>query len=169
LHQYQSYDNNAYYDDKGDDGFEKWLLIWRVIDDKWNNTLPRLIHAAGIYLNPAFSYSCGFRFDVEVMDGFLTCVQRMKPSPQEHVEISKEMEIYRIASGTCGFDMAIHDKKTKMPSKLCYHKICTCAKPSTRSQSCATIGSVYHCHLSRDFPCFSDGRRSTTREASLVT
>jgi hypothetical protein len=31
------------------------------------------------------------------------------------------------------------------------------------------IGSVYQCHLSRDFPRFSDGRRSTTREASLVT
>jgi hypothetical protein len=50
-----------------------------------------------------------------------------------------------------------------------YHRICTCAKPSTRSQSCVTIGSFYHCHLSRYFPHFSDGRRSNTREASLVT
>jgi hypothetical protein len=34
---------------------------------------------------------------------------------------------------------------------------------------CVTIGSFYHCHLSRYFPRFSDGRRSNTREASLVT
>jgi hypothetical protein len=51
----------------------------------------------------------------------------------------------------------------------CYHRICTCVKPSTISQSCVTIGSVYHSHLSIDFPCFSDGRRSTIRKASLVT
>jgi hypothetical protein len=89
-----------------------------VIDERWNNTLHRLIHAAGIYLNPTFSYSCGFRFDVEVMDGFLTCVQRMVPSQQERAEISKEMEIYRMSGGTFGFDMAIHDRKTKMPGKL---------------------------------------------------
>jgi hypothetical protein len=50
-----------------------------------------------------------------------------------------------------------------------YHRICTCAKPSTRSQSCVTIGSIYHCHLSRYFPRFSEGKKSNTREASLVT
>jgi hypothetical protein len=110
----------AYYDDKGDDGFEKRVLIWRVIDDWWNNTVHHLIHAARIYLNPAFSYSYGFRFDGEVMNGFLTCVQRMVPSPQERVEISKEMEIYRMVGGTFGFDMAIQDKKSKMPGKLHY-------------------------------------------------
>ena len=57
------------------------------------NTLHRPIHAAGIYLNPAFSYSCGSRCDAEVMDGFFSCVQRMVPNPQERADISKEMEI----------------------------------------------------------------------------
>jgi hypothetical protein len=52
---------------------------------------------------------------------------------------------------------------------VCYHRIYTCAKPFTRSQYCVTIGSVYHCHISKGFPHFSDGRRSTTREASVVT
>ena len=75
-------------------------------------------HAVGIYLNPAFSSSCGFRFDVEVMDGFLTCVQRMVLDPQERAEISKEMEIYRMVGGTFGFDMAVNDRKTKMPGKI---------------------------------------------------
>jgi hypothetical protein len=62
------------YDDKGDDGSDKRLLIWKVIDEGWNNTLHHPINGTWIYLNPTFSYSCGFRFDVEVMDGFLTCV-----------------------------------------------------------------------------------------------
>jgi hypothetical protein len=51
----------------------------------------------------------------------------------------------------------------------CYQIIFTCTNPSTISHFCVIIGSVYHCHLSRDFPRFSDGRRSTTREASIVT
>ena len=71
----------AYYEDKEDEGHERILLIWKVIDERWNNTLHRPIHVVGIYLNPAFSYSYGFRFDVEVMDGFLTCVQRMVLDP----------------------------------------------------------------------------------------
>jgi hypothetical protein len=110
----------TYYDDQGNDGFEKRLLIWRVIDKRWNNTLHRPIHAARIYLNLTFPYSCGFRFDAEVMDGFLTRVQRMMLSLQEHAEISKEIEIYRTFGGTFGFDVAIQDRKTKMLGKLHY-------------------------------------------------
>lgn len=56
---------------------------------------------------PHILYTCGFRFNVEAMDGFLTFVQRMVPSPQERAKIFKEMEIYKMAGGTCGFDMAI--------------------------------------------------------------
>jgi hypothetical protein len=41
-------------------------------------------------------------------------------SHEEHVEISKEMEIYRMSGGTFGFQMAIADRKTKMPGKLHY-------------------------------------------------
>jgi hypothetical protein len=93
----------GYYDNKGEDGFQKRLQIWGVIDQRWNNTLHFPIHAARIYLNPAFSYSFGFRFDVEVMEGFLTCVDRMVLSHEERAEISKETEIYRMSGGTFGF------------------------------------------------------------------
>eukprot|EP00253_Pinus_taeda_P034955 PITA_34955 len=105
----------AYYDDKGDEGFQRQLLLWEVIDERWNNTLHRPIHAVGIFLNPAFSYACGFVFDAEIMDGFLICVQRMVQSPAKRTEISKEIETYRMAGGTFGFDMAVTDKKIKMP------------------------------------------------------
>ena len=66
--------------------------------------------------NSAFSYSCGFNFDAEVMDGFLECVQRMVPSAADSSEISKELEVYRRAMGTFGFDMAINDRKNIIPS-----------------------------------------------------
>ena len=109
---------SAYYADKGDEGLEKQQVIWRVIDQRWNNTLHRPIHAASVYLNLAFTYACGFRFDAEVMDGFFTCVERMVSSEQEREEISKEMEVYRMGGGTFGFNMAIKNRSTKMPGKL---------------------------------------------------
>eukprot|EP00253_Pinus_taeda_P027557 PITA_27557 len=105
----------AYYEDKGDEGLEKQQVIWRVIDERWNNTLHRPIHDAGIYLNPAFAYACGFRFDAKVMDGFFTCVKRMVSCEQEREDISKEMEVYRKGGGTFGFTMAIKNRTTKMP------------------------------------------------------
>eukprot|EP00253_Pinus_taeda_P011626 PITA_11626 len=105
----------AYYDDKGDDGFQKQLLLWGVIDERWNNTLHRPIHAAGLFLNPVFSYACGFDFDAEIMDGFLSCVQKMVRSPEQRTEISKQIELYRMAGGTFGFDMAVNDRLIKMP------------------------------------------------------
>jgi len=108
---------HSYYDDKGDEGFQRQLL-WKVIDDRWNNTLHHPIHAVGVFLNPAFAYSCGFLFDAEVMDGFFTCVQKMVPNPLERAEISKEMEVYRMAGGTLSFDMAVQDRTTKMPGKI---------------------------------------------------
>eukprot|EP00253_Pinus_taeda_P023212 PITA_23212 len=105
----------AYYDDKGNEGFQKQFLLWEVIDERWNNTLHRPIHVAGIYLNPAFSYPCGFVFDAEIMNGFLTYVQRMVRSPAEHAKISKEMEIYRMPGGTFSFEMIVTNRMTKMP------------------------------------------------------
>jgi hypothetical protein len=49
------------------------------------------------------------------MDGFLTCVQKMVRSPEERIEISKEIETYKMAGGTFGFEMAVTDRTTKMP------------------------------------------------------
>jgi hypothetical protein len=89
-----------------------------VIDERWNNTLHRPIHAAGLYLNPAFAYACGFNFDGEFIDGFLQCVQRMVLTPAERSDISRQNEIYRMASGMLGYDMVVQDRTTRMPSKL---------------------------------------------------
>jgi hypothetical protein len=47
--------------------------------------------------------------------------------------------------------------------------ICNYAKPCMRSYYYVTIGGIYHYHLSRYFPRFSEGKKSKTREDSLVT
>jgi len=52
------------------------------------------------------------------MDGFFTYGERMVAFQQKREEISKEMEIYRMAGGTFGFTMAIKNRTNKMPSKL---------------------------------------------------
>eukprot|EP00253_Pinus_taeda_P012389 PITA_12389 len=80
-----------------------------------DRAIHRPIHAAGIFLNPAFSYACGFIFDAKIMDGFLTCAQRMVRSPAKHTEISKEIETHRMARDTFGFDMVVIDRTIKMP------------------------------------------------------
>ena len=110
---------HCYYEEKGEVGLTRRDELWSVIDERWNNTLHRPIHAAGLYLNPAFSYACGFQFDTEVMDGFLQCVQRMVLTPSEHLEISKQMESYRMAGGTFSYDMVVQDRTTRMQGTIC--------------------------------------------------
>ena len=39
------------------------------------------------------------------MDGFFQCVQRMVHTPAECLEISRQIEIYRMASGVLGYEM----------------------------------------------------------------
>ena len=104
---------HRYYEGKGEEGFTKRAEIWSVTDERWNNTLHCLIHVAGLYLNPTYSYACGFRFDAEVMEGFFQCVQRMVFTLTERSEISKQIEIYKLSAGTFGYDMAIQDKTTR--------------------------------------------------------
>jgi hypothetical protein len=31
---------------------QKYLLLWRIIDERWNKQLHRPLHAVGYYLNP---------------------------------------------------------------------------------------------------------------------
>jgi hypothetical protein len=100
---------HQYYEDKGEVGLTKQAQICSVIDEQWNNTLHRPIHATELYPNPAYSYACGFRFDAEVMDGFFQCVQRIVLTLAKHSKISKQMEIYKLATRTFGYDMVVQD------------------------------------------------------------
>ena len=89
-----------------------------MTDDQWNYTFHCPIHSTRLYLIPMFSYSYGFRFDAEVMDGFFECFQRMVPSAVDHTKISQESKHYKRAMGTFGFQMEKNDRQTVMPCKL---------------------------------------------------
>ena len=52
-----------YYVGKGTPGNNKHMLLWDLIDSRWTGMLHRPIHAAGLFLNPAFAYKCNFDFD----------------------------------------------------------------------------------------------------------
>ena len=89
-----------------------------MIDAQWNHTLHRPIHVAGLYLNPSYAYSYGFRFDREVMSGFYECVQRMVLDAAKNTQLSQELEMYKIATGLFGFDTTINDRSNPIPSEL---------------------------------------------------
>lgn len=96
----------------------KLAELWGLIDERWNKTLRRPIHVAGLFLNPSFSYARDFSFDGEVLDGLIECIERMVPCAEERAEISKELEIYKSDTLTFSFQMAINSRTTLMPSKF---------------------------------------------------
>ena len=76
------------------------------------------IHAATLFLNPTFAYKCNFDFDDEVLEGLLTCIQRMVPEYETRNAINRNIEVYRNGTGAFGFGDAIRDRTIFMPSKL---------------------------------------------------
>eukprot|EP00253_Pinus_taeda_P012325 PITA_12325 len=64
----------SYYADKGSICLDRQMMLWDVIDSRWTGMLHRPIHAATLFLNPAFSYKCGFDFDGEVTEGLHSCI-----------------------------------------------------------------------------------------------
>eukprot|EP00253_Pinus_taeda_P034416 PITA_34416 len=79
------------------------------------------------------------------MDGFLLCAQKMVRSPEQRIEISKQIETYRMASGTFGFEMAVTDRTIKMPDawwKMYGGRVPLLQKLAIRilSQTCSSSG-----------------------------
>eukprot|EP00253_Pinus_taeda_P032135 PITA_32135 len=89
---------HSYYADKGFVGLDRQMMLWDVINSRWTGMLHRPIHAAALFLNPAFSYKCNFDFDGEVMEGLHSCIQRMVPDPELH---SKNQSRDTLLSGLC--------------------------------------------------------------------
>eukprot|EP00253_Pinus_taeda_P001557 PITA_01557 len=105
----------SYYADKGSVGLDMQMMLWDVIDSRWAGMLHRPIHAAELFLNPAFSYKCNFDFDGEVMEGLHFCIQRMVPDPELRSKINREIQSYRDCVGLFGFDDAIRERTLFMP------------------------------------------------------
>jgi hypothetical protein len=107
----------AYYVGKGSHGFQRQMLLWDLIDTRWTGMLHRPIHAAAIFLNPAFSYKCNFDFDGEVMEGLHACLQRMVPDVAIRLDINREIEMYRDGTGLFGYEDAIASRSILLPRK----------------------------------------------------
>jgi hypothetical protein len=107
----------AYYVGKGSHGFCRQMLLWDLIDTRWIGMLHRPIHAATIFLNPAFSYKCNFAFDGEVMEGLHACLQRMVLDVAIRLDINREIEMYRDGTGLFGYEDVVASRKILLPRK----------------------------------------------------
>jgi hypothetical protein len=107
----------AYYVGKGSHGFRRQMLLWDLIDTRWNMMLNRPIHATIVFLNPTFSYKCNFDFDGEVMVGLHTCLQRMVPYVVIRLYINREIEMYRDGTRLFGYEYAVDARTVLMPHK----------------------------------------------------
>lgn len=72
-------------------------------------------------------------------------VQRMVHTPAERLEISRHIEIYRMAAGVLGYEMAILDRTAKMPDVWWKHyggKLPELQKLAVRvlGQTCSSSG-----------------------------
>jgi hypothetical protein len=94
----------AYYVGKGSHGFHRHMLLWDLIDTRWTEMLHRPIHTTTAFLNPAFSCKCNFDFNGEVMEGLHTCLQKIVPNVVIHLDINREIEMYRDGTGLFGYE-----------------------------------------------------------------
>ena len=80
--------------------------------------LHRPIPVAGLFLNPTFAYKCNFDFDGEVLEGLLTCIQRMIPNYETRNAVNRKIEVYWDGTGVFSFGDAIRDMTDFMRGKL---------------------------------------------------
>eukprot|EP00253_Pinus_taeda_P027736 PITA_27736 len=90
------------------DRLVKYGRIWEIIDNKWNNQLHRLIHAARYFLNPKYHYKdrLGDLHDGEVNTRLIDCLERMVPTHADQLEIHRQLTIFTMAGGTFGKNLA---------------------------------------------------------------
>jgi hypothetical protein len=107
----------AYYVGKGSHRFRRKMLLWDLIDTRWTGMLHRPIHAATVFLNPAFSYKCNFDFDGEVMEGLHTYLQRMVLDVAIRLDINRKIEMYRDGNGLFVYEDVVAGRTVLMPRK----------------------------------------------------
>ncbi|KAK9097645.1 hypothetical protein Syun_024690 [Stephania yunnanensis] len=95
----------------------KYLPLWKIIDEIWDNHLHSPIHSAGYYFNPSFFYSSHFFSDAEVASGLLCCIVRMVEDPNTQDLISLQMDEYRMAKGGFGEQNAVEQRRQISPAE----------------------------------------------------
>jgi len=72
----------------------KYLKFWKIIDDKWNNSLYCDIHAAAAYLNPHLFHDGHVKLDSDIKVGLEKVIQRMVSNNDERMKIVEELRDY---------------------------------------------------------------------------
>ncbi|XP_020578373.1 uncharacterized protein LOC110023347 [Phalaenopsis equestris] len=101
---------------KGNLGGEeaRYLPLWSIIDEIWDNYLHCPLHSAGYYLNPNLFCSNDFFVDTEVTNGLLGCIVRMVEGHSSQALIVPQLEAYTLLSGATLNEIAV-EQRSKMP------------------------------------------------------
>ncbi|CAB4310101.1 unnamed protein product [Prunus armeniaca] len=94
---------------------EKYMLLWDIIDRRWNMQLHSSLHAAAASLNPSIFYSPNFKIDLGVRNGFQDTMLKMATTQEDKMDITKEHPMYVNAQGALGTDFAIMGRTLNAP------------------------------------------------------
>ncbi|KAH7674607.1 Ribonuclease H-like protein [Dioscorea alata] len=95
----------------------KYLPIWTMIDDIWNDYLHSPLHAAGYYLNPSLFYSNDFFVDHEVTTGLVTCTVRMTNGLANQQDlIAHQLNAYGTARDAFADEIAVAQRNKVSPA-----------------------------------------------------
>ncbi|KAM0943207.1 putative transcription factor/ chromatin remodeling BED-type(Zn) family [Dioscorea sansibarensis] len=94
----------------------KYLPIWTIIDDIWNNYLHSPLHSAGYYLNPSLFYSSDFFVDAEVTSGLLSCTIRMTNDLESQDLIARQLDAYGAPRGAFAEEIAVDQRNKVSPA-----------------------------------------------------
>ncbi|CAN6817754.1 unnamed protein product [Brassica oleracea] len=99
------------------DHLEKnYLPVFRIIDEKMKGRLDTPLHMAAYFLNPFYFYKePNIQLDVEVMEGFLTCVETFYHGDfvNQDLCVNQEVSLYKNKSGSFGRALALKGCETK--------------------------------------------------------
>lgn len=68
-------------------------IIWHIIDCRWTNQLHQPIHVLAYYLNPKCYFSDTFNANEEVMEGVITCMDKMVLDRELKDKVLDELEV----------------------------------------------------------------------------
>lgn len=99
------------------DHLEKnYLPVFRIIDEKMKGRLDTPLHMAAYFLNPFYFYKePNIQLDVEVMEGFLSCVETFYHGDfvKQDLCVNQEVSLYKNKSGSFGRALALKGCETK--------------------------------------------------------
>ena len=97
-----------------------YILIWNIVDARWELQLYRPLHAAAYYLNPHYHYNPNFKVNANIKIGLYQCLERMVPNASERCKIDFQLESSKDVKWLFGIKAAktARDNKKKNSSSM---------------------------------------------------